>query len=533
MIILLASLLIFLLGYFLYGKFLVRLFEVEKEKDTPAFANYDGVDYVPAKNWFMLYGHHFASISGAGPIIGPVFAAMVWGWFPALLWIVIGSVLFGGVHDFGSLIVSVKEGGSSVVDLTGKVISKRAKIIFSLFVWLALILIIAVFAYLSAETFIKQPKIVLPSLGLIPIAMIAGYLLYAKRANTILVTFFGLVCLVVLMVIGNTHPIHASFNFWMLALFIYCFFASILPVNVLLQPRDYLSSFLLFFGVGVGLIGLFLIRPTVTMPAYIRGGSSVGPMWPSLFVIVACGAISGFHSLIASGTSSKQIASQRHARRIGYGAMLVEGLVAVLAVITVAIMFGPNDDFADALKHTGPIGIFARGYGFLARPMLAGYGTIIAIAILNTFILTTLDTATRVSRYLTEELFKIKNRFVSTFLIVGFAAALAYSGQWNKIWPVFGAANQLVAALALFVISCWLAAKKRPNFVTLLPALFMFITTVAALIFQAMKYAAGNDIILLVVTVVLMVLALIMAVEILLRVCRRKQDVVSVDTKKT
>ncbi|MDD5583430.1 MAG: carbon starvation protein A [Candidatus Omnitrophica bacterium] len=514
MIIFFISAAIFAIAYFSYGKYIGRLFNIDKKRDTPAFTNHDGVDYVPAKNWLVLFGHHFASIAGAGPIIGPVIAAMLWGWLPALLWVVFGSVFFGSVHDLGSLLVSVKEGGSSVADIAERAISKRAKFLFSLFVWLALILVIAVFAYLCADTFVKEPKIVLPSLGLIPIAMIVGHLLYNVRANSIITTLLGLTCLVALMVLGNSFAFYASTRFWLLILFVYCYFASVLPVNALLQPRDYLSSFLLFFGVGVGFLGLIISNPPITMPYYSAWKTSEGNLWPALFVTVACGAISGFHSLIASGTTSKQLASEAHARRIGYGAMVTEGLLAVLAIITVAIIFAPGDNFVLILKQKGPINVFGQGYGFITRPLLGGYGTLIALAILNAFILTTLDTATRILRYLTEELFKIKNRFVSTFLIVVLGAALAYSGQWTKIWPAFGASNQLVAALALFVLSCWLLAKKKNATVTLVPAFFMFVTTVIALILQVPKYFSEKNTVLLTVTVLLLGLAGFMAFEV-------------------
>jgi len=506
---------LFFWAYRFYAKKLESLWQIDPKRSTPAFSKYDSVDYIPAKNWLVLFGHHFASIAGAGPIIGPVIAVMLWGWLPALLWVVLGTIFIGGVHDFGSLIISVREGGSSIADIAQHVISKRAKLIFSLFVWLALILVIAVFAYLCADTFVKEPKIVLPSLGLIPVAMIIGYLLYHLRVNSVLATILGLVSLTGLIYLGNILPINGSLNVWLLVLLVYCFFASVLPVNILLQPRDYLSSFLLFFGVGAGYIGLLLSRPVITMPAYHKFSTTEGYLWPMLFVTVACGAISGFHALIASGTSSKQIANERHAKRIGYGGMVAEGLVAVLAIIATATLFKRGEDFSAILKTTTPIPIFGKGYGLISRSILGNYGSFIAITILNAFILTTLDTATRISRYLTEELFRIKNRYLSTLLIIISSAALAFSGKWNKIWPVFGASNQLVAALALFVLSCWLLSKNKTTKFTLAPAFFMLITAVAALAFQTVKYFRQKDMILFIVSVLLMILAGFMAREIM------------------
>lgn len=505
---------LFFWAYRFYAKKLECLYQIDSKRATPAYSKYDSIDYIPAKNWLVLFGHHFSSIAGAGPIIGPVIAVMLWGWLPTLLWVVIGAIFIGGVHDFGSLVTSVREGGSSVADIAQDVISKRAKILFSVFVWLALILVIAVFAYLCADTFVKEPKIVLSSLGLIPVAMAVGYFLYNLRVNALLATVFGLVCLAVLLFWGNTITINAGIKIWILVLFIYCYFASILPVNILLQPRDYLCSFLLFFGIGAGYLGLALSRPKLTMPFFNKWWAGEGALWPMLFVTVACGAISGFHALIASGTSSKQIANEHYAKRVGYGGMLAEAVVAVLAIIATAILFKPGENFSAALKTITPIGIFGKGYGLMTSGILGGYGHFIAITILNAFILTTLDTATRILRYLTEELFKIKNRHFSTALIVILSAGLAFSGKWNKIWPAFGASNQLVAALALFVLSCWLISKNKTTKFTLLPAFFMLITALTALIFQGVKYFTQKDILLLVVSVTLIILAGFMVYEI-------------------
>jgi carbon starvation protein len=518
LIIVLITGLLFFGAYRYYASRLEILWQIDPKRSTPAFSKYDSVDYIPAKNWLVLFGHHFASIAGAGPIVGPVIAVLLWGWLPALLWVILGTIFIGGVHDFGALITSVREGGSSVADIAQHVISHRVKILFSLFVWLALILVIAVFAWLCADTFVKEPKIVLPSLGLIPVAMLVGYLLYHLRVNSFLATVLGLGILVALIFLGNFLPINNSLNIWLMILFIYCYFASVLPVNILLQPRDYLSSFLLFFGIGAGYIGLLLSRPTMGMPYFHKFSTSEGYLWPALFVTVACGAVSGFHSLIASGTSSKQIASERHVRRIGYGGMVTEGLVSVLAIIATASLFKKGENFSDILKSNSPIGIFGQGYGLITRGLLGNYGSFIAITILNAFILTTLDTAARISRYLSEELFKIKNRYMSTALIIIMGGALALSGKWIKIWPVFGASNQLVAAFALFVISCWLMARNKTTRFTLPIAIFMLITTLAALLFQVIKFFRQKDYILLIISLTLIILAIIMTCEVCVKI---------------
>ncbi|HTY45693.1 MAG TPA: carbon starvation protein A [Patescibacteria group bacterium] len=500
-----ASLALLFWAYRFYARKLERLWGVDPKRATPAFAKYDSVDYIPAKNWLVLFGHNFASIAGAGPIIGPVIAVMLWGWLPALIWVVLGTIFIGGVHDFGSLMASVREGGSSVADIAQHVVSRRAKLIFSLFVWLALILIIAVFAYFCADTFVKEPKIVLPSLGLIPVAMVVGYFLYHARMNSTIATVFGLACLTALIWLGNCVPIPGSMLVWLGVLFVYCFFASVLPVNILLQPRDYLSSFLLFFGVGAGYTGLLLSPTTMAMPPYHGWNASEGALWPALFITVACGAISGFHALVASGTTSKQLASERHAKRISYGGMIAEALVAILAIVGLASLFGRHDNFALLLGRIGPIELYGKSYGLITRKILGSYGPFIAITILNAFILTTLDTAARIARYLTEELFGVKNRYLSTVLILIISAALAISGEGRKIWQAFGAANQLMAALALFVLSCWLAARNAPRRFTLVPALFMFVTTVVALILQAASFLRQKDFILLAIVALLLV----------------------------
>lgn len=514
LIIITLALASFFLAYKFYARRLERLWQIEPKRATPAFSKYDSVDYIPAKNWLVLFGHHFSSIAGAGPIIGPVIAVLLWGWLPALLWVIIGTIFIGGVHDFGTLITSVREGGSSIADISEKVISKRAKIIFSLFVWLALILVIAVFAYLCADTFVKEPKIVCPSLGLIPVAIIVGYLMYGLRLNTALITILGIVCLIGLIFLGMILPVNYSLNIWLVVLFIYCYFASITPVNLILQPRDYLSSFLLFFSLIAGYIGLFLTKPVINSPFYTQWSSDSGYLWPALFVTVACGAVSGFHSLIASGTTSKQIANERDVKKIGYGGMVTEGLLAVFAIVITAALLNNKD----SLAGQSPINIFSQGFSLVTKGILGNSGQFIAIATINAFILTTLDTATRICRYLTEELFGIKNRYISTLLVVILSASLAISGKWNKIWPAFGASNQLVAALSLFVLSCWLLSQKKTDKVTLYPALFMLITTLAALLFQLVQYVKQKDSFLFIVVLVLIGLAGVMVYEVVKRI---------------
>jgi len=414
-VVIIVSLIAFVWGYRVYAKKLENIFQINSLNPVPSKTKYDGVDFVPVKNWLVLFGHHFSSIAGAGPIVGPVIACCIWGWVPALIWVVVGTIFLGAVHDFSALIISVREGGNSISTITSGVISKRAHLMFALFVWLALILVIAVFVYLCADTFVKEPKIVLPSLGLIPVAIIVGLLLYNFKVNQVLSTILGLGGLIVLIILGQYFFVTGvSLTLWIIVLLVYSYIASVLPVNILLQPRDYLSSFLLFFGLIVGFSGLFISHPVIQFPAFINFNSREGYLWPMLFVTVACGAISGFHCLICSGTSSKQIANERDTKRIGYGAMVAEGLVAVMAILAISAGLGVQC----LLDKSSPIVIFSKGYGVVTKSLLSGYGGMIAILILNAFILTTLDTATRITRYITEELFKVNNRYLSTVIVV-------------------------------------------------------------------------------------------------------------------
>ncbi len=519
LIVLFGGLAVFALGYFFYGGRIAALFPIDPGRETPAVKKFDGVDYVPAKNWLVLFGHHFSSIAGAGPIIGPVIGCIWWGWFPSLVWIVLGTVLLGGVHDFTALLISVREEGASIAEVSAAVVSRKARLIFSVFVWLALILVIAVFADLCAKTFITQKKIVLPSLGLIPVAVLTGYLIYVRKANLTFSTVLGLLLLAGLLFFGNYIPVDIgghAYVVWLTVLLVYCFVASITPVNILLQPRDYLCSFLLVFGAGMGLLGLLVSRPVITQPAFISWQTSQGALWPMMCVTIACGAISGFHAIIASGTTSKQLANERHGRKIGYGAMVAEGLVALIAVLAVVsgIPDKSQQDLCLLFKDEGPICLFGTGYTGLTRVFFGEYGLYIAIMILNAFILTTLDTATRVCRYITEELTGASNRLVSTLIVVAVAGVLAFSGAWSRIWPIFGASNQLVAALALFVASLWLLMKKRPTAYTFVPAIFMFLTTVAALGIQGLSYVRSGQYLLAGLSAVLLVLALVMVGEV-------------------
>lgn len=514
---------IFWIGYVLYAEKIVALFKPNSKRKTPAYTNYDGIDYVPAKHWSILFGHHFSSIAGAAPVIGPVLAVSIWGWAPTLLWVVLGTVFIGGVHDYCSLIISARHKGRSIADFAGDTISRNAKLIFLSFAWVTLILVISVFVYLCAKTLTIMPAIVIPSIGLVPLAILVGFLLYTKKLlkkhNQISVTILGLGCLGLLIYLGQKYPVSYRFaepvRFWSIALLIYAYFASIAPVQVLLQPRDYLSAFLLIAGLGLGYIGVISHQPDLTFPAFTGFSSeSANMLWPVLFVTVACGAISGFHSLVASGTTSKQLPDEIYGKRIGYGGMVAEGLLAVLALLVVAAAYSNVDTLRDIVNSGGgPVVAFGVAYGKITENFLAGFGGIFAVLILNAFIFTTLDTATRIARYITQELFRLKNRYIATLVIISLSGWLGLSGEWNEIWPLFGAANQLIAALALIVISSWLLSMRKPVIYTILPTAFMLLTTIAALLLKVIEYVRTGNFLLVIIAVILMFLAFVVLYE--------------------
>ena len=538
------GIIVLVFGYKFYGGMIEKLWNIDKNRKTPAHTKYDGVDYVPAKHWTILFGHHFSSIAGAGPIIGPVLACAYFGWLPALLWILFGTIFIGGVHDFSSLIISVRNEGKSIADIAESIMGKRTKIIFSIFLFLALILIIAVFAASTAQTLVSEPKIVIPTFGLIFVAVLIGYMIYVWKKNYVLSTLIGLMLLILLLVFGNYFPVKLDdIEIWITVLLIYCFIASVLPVNLLLQPRDYLSAYLLFWGMLFGYLGLILSHPTINAPALCGFNSSIGDLWPMMFVFIACGAVSGFHALISSGTTSKQISNEGDAKKIGYGAMVTEGALAILALLSVCAGLYWNEGsgpslliYPELIKSGDYIGTFAVGYGEITKILFgSSFGKLIAMLVLNAFVMTTLDTATRITRYLATELFgdsfgmKIfKNKYFSTFVVIILSGLLAFS-DWKKIWPIFGAANQLIAAIVLIVISVILLTLKKPTGYTFYPAVFMLITTVSAIIYQTIQFFSKGNYLLVFIGIVLLILALIIVIE-SVSVFRRYKNAAKIET---
>lgn len=532
-IIALLTVVAFYLAYRWYGSKISNTVELNNANKTPAVSINDGIDFVPTAKQ-ILFGHHFASIAGAGPIIGPVLAALYFGWLPALVWIILGSIFIGGVHDFTSMVASLRHQGRSIADIAENTISRRAKILFATFLWLALILIICVFAVVAGKSLAVKPEVVFPTLMIIPVAILFGFLVYKLRVNVLIASTIGVGLLFVFIWIGINHPIviasdvGTATKYWTVILLVYSLIASILPVWVILQPRDYLSTSVLFLGLTLGYIGLLISHPTINAPPVVAYNAKPGPIWPMLFVIVACGAISGFHSLVASGTTSKQVEKEEDAKAIGYGGTLTEGILAVMALLAViAGLYWKGDSalsFPVLMKEKGWIVTFATGYGQLTKPLLgATLGTLFGIIVIKTFVLTTLDTATRLGRFIGTELFgsrgvginAMDNRYVSTIVILIPAAYLALTGDWQKVWPVFGAANQLIAALTLFVVTMWLVESKKPTKYTLYPAIFMAATTIGALLYLTfVSFLPKGKYLLAGVSLVLLALALLMVSEV-------------------
>jgi len=507
-----GSVLIFLvilafgLGYRFYGGFLTRKFQIDANRATPSKTEYDGIDFVPARAP-VLFGHHFASIAGAGPIVGPAVAA-AFGWLPVALWIVVASVFVGGTHDFGALVVSIRHRGRSIANVIEKNIGVKGEQLFLLFCWATFILVIAVFINLIADTFVSSPGSATSSIYFIILAILFGLAIYRFKVPWGLASVVGVILLFAGIYLGIYFPFQASRQFWQWTLIGYIFIASVAPVWILLQPRDYLNSFLLYALMAGGMVGVFFARPLININAF-NGFNipNLGPIFPLLFVTIACGAISGGHSLIASGTTSKQLQSESHARIIGYGGMLAEGLLAILSLVAVASL--SRTEFEDFYSSKNFVLAFSEGVGrFInAIPLLhisiesARIFTTLAV---SAFTLTSLDTVTRIGRFAFQEFFEMpdrtpeqqnifaRNRYLATLITVACGAALTFSGKSDSIWPIFGSANQLMAALAFFAISIWLAEIKENYLFTLLPGIIMLIITVTALITLSYRNLAVN-----------------------------------------
>ena len=552
-VLLIISIAILVVGYIFYGGWLSKKWGVDPNKVTPAHTMEDGVDYVPAKAP-VLMGHHFSSIAGAGPINGPIQAA-VFGWVPVALWVLIGGIFFGGVHDFGALFASVRNKGKSIGTVIEDSIGLKAKRLFLIFAYLTLLLVVAAFASIVANTFkatflengavdiaasSANASTAMISIFFIVLAIFFGFFVYRRNAPLGVSTIIGVALIAVAMVVGlKWHPLYLSYETWMIICGIYILVASVTPVWILLQPRDYLSSFLLYGMMILAVVGIVGCHPSIdTMPAFTGfkdtlapTGSSIGYLFPALFVTIACGAISGFHSLVGSGTTAKQLNREQDAQPIAYGGMLIESALAIISLCAVAYIW---KDYADGTTVV-PTAVFAGGLSAMLGELFGAGAQSVTYSMLilavSAFCLTSLDTATRLARYMFQEFWVkpgeelkdmtgarkvLTNPYVATAITVVIGIALGMTG-YAKIWALFGAANQLLAALGLLAVAAWLGKIGRNNKMFLFPMAFMLIVTLTSLVFtiitQVNLITSGADVTWGIVRGVIAVLLIILAID--------------------
>ena len=552
-VLLIISIAILVVGYIFYGGWLSKKWGVDPNKVTPAHTMEDGVDYVPAKAP-VLMGHHFSSIAGAGPINGPIQAA-VFGWVPVALWVLIGGIFFGGVHDFGALFASVRNKGKSIGTVIEDSIGLKAKRLFLIFAYLTLLLVVAAFASIVANTFkatflengavdiaasSANASTAMISIFFIVLAIFFGFFVYRRNAPLGISTIIGVALITIAMVVGlKWHPLYLSYETWMIICGIYILVASVTPVWILLQPRDYLSSFLLYGMMILAVVGIIGCHPSIdTMPAFTGfkdtlapTGSSIGYLFPALFVTIACGAISGFHSLVGSGTTAKQLNREQDAQPIAYGGMLIESALAIISLCAVAYIW---KDYADGTTVV-PTAVFAGGLSAMLGELFGAGAQSVTYSMLilavSAFCLTSLDTATRLARYMFQEFWMkpgesikdmtgarkvLTNPYVATAITVVIGIALGMTG-YAKIWALFGAANQLLAALGLLAVAAWLGKIGRNNKMFLFPMAFMLIVTLTSLVFtiitQVNLITSGADVTWGIVRGVIAVLLIILAID--------------------
>ena len=518
----LAALVWLLLGYRFYGKFIERtLVEPDDTRVTPAHELEDGVDFHPSKTR-LLWGNHFASIAGAGPIIGPILAVSIFGWGYTLLWVAVGAVFLGAVHDYLSLMISVRHQGRGIYDLAEPVLGRLGKGLVSVLVYLMLTLIITVFMVSVAEAFVSRPELVIPTFGLVGIALVMGLCITRFGMNEPLVMALGIIGAYGLLWVGFDYPVilpaawgkQVILAVWCSFIAAYCLLASISPIWLILQPRDFISTVKLFVGMGLGFLGIFVMHPAISAPFHQGGFMSEGkPIWPLLFIIVACGAVSGFHSLVSTGTSSRQLDRESSGKSVAFGGMIVEGALAVMVIMVVAAGLhwgaapaGTAPDaaglwFGTALKK-GWIVAFGNGFGNMVGglniPLLtAPIAGLLGAVMVKSFILTTLDSGTRLGRFLVAETlgrkipFLGRSRIVSTLLVLIPGYLLAVTNSWASVWKLFGASNQLIAAITLTTVTAFLAHQRKPRLYTLIPAVIMLATSSVALAWEAFAPGTG------------------------------------------
>ena len=540
---------LYLAAYHTYGKFLARrIFRLDPDAVCPSKALEDNVDYVPTKRP-ILFGHHFTSIAGTGPIVGPAIA-VIWGWVPALVWIIVGSIFMGAVHDFGAMVVSLRNQGRSIGDIASDVVNRRVRTLFLLIIFFELWIVVAIFGVVIAVVFDMFPEAVVPVWLQIPIALWLGHMVYRKGASLRPLSIVAVILLYATVVLGAFVPVKMPPLFglspvavWVILLLGYAYVASTLPVQTLLQPRDYINAHQLFIALALLMLGVLTARPDMVAPAANLSPEGAPPIWPMLFVVVACGAISGFHSLVSSGTSAKQCDAETSALGVGYGSMLLEGMLAVFVLIAcgagLALGLTVNGETvtgAAAFSHQYASWSAAAGLGSKVSAFVIGASNMIeaveiprtiAMTVMGVFVVcfaaTTLDTATRLQRYIVGELATtwgapaLARKHPATLIAVGTALLLAFSEGSGKgalsLWPLFGSINQLLAGLALLVITVYLAHRKTPIVYTLIPMIFMLAMTGWAMTLNLGEFSSSGDWLLFSIGLAVFALEIWMVVE--------------------
>ncbi|WP_215398571.1 carbon starvation CstA family protein [Rheinheimera oceanensis] len=525
------------LGYFVYSKFICeKIFKVDPNFRTPAHEMQDGVDYVPT-NKYILWGHHFTSVAGAAPIIGPAIA-VIWGWVPAFLWVVFGTIFFAGVHDAGAIWASSRNKAKSIGALTGDIVGNRARSIFMIVIFLVLLMVNAVFAVVIAGQLINFPSATIPVWGAIVAALIIGQLIYRKNMSLLLVTIVGVIALYGMIYVGPMLPLSlpdtvaglSDRQTWIVLLFVYAAIASLLPVWMLLQPRDYINGIQLFIGL-ILLYGAVIISgPDIVAPAFNNDVPEGTPsLIPLLFVTIACGAISGFHGLVSSGTTSKQIDKEPDIRFVGYFGAVGEGSLALAAIIAATAGFATLADWQSIYHSFGQGGVSAFITGG-ANILQAGIGldTVLSQTLLTVMVVlfagTTMDTGLRLQRYIFQEWGSIYNigwmqkAAPATLLAVGSCLLLAFGAGGDGsggmlIWPLFGTTNQLLAGLTLLVITVMLVKLGRPMWYTLAPLVFLLIMTTLGLLIQLKSFYDKGDWFLFTLDLIILVAAVLVILE--------------------
>ncbi|MCH1923374.1 carbon starvation protein A [Shewanella sp. C32] len=525
------------LGYFVYSKFICqKIFKVDPNFVTPSHAMSDGVDYVPT-NKYVLWGHHFTSVAGAAPIIGPAIA-VIWGWVPAFLWVTLGTIFFAGVHDAGAIWASNRNKAKSIGAVTGDVIGARARSIFMIVIFLVLLMVNAVFAVVIAKQLISFPSATIPVWGAIVVALIVGQLIYRKLINLLVVTIVGVIALYGMIYVGPMMPISlpetvgvlTNNETWIILLFVYAAIASLLPVWMLLQPRDYINGIQLFIGLGLLYGAVIISGPEIVAPAFNTDVPAGTPsIVPLLFVTIACGAISGFHGLVASGTTSKQLDKEPDLRFVGYFGAIGEGSLALAAIIATTAGFATLADW-QSVYHAfgqGGVGAFIRGGANILESGL-GIDETMAQTLLTVMVVlfagTTMDTGLRLQRYIFQEWGSIYNikwmsrGSVATLLAVGSCLLLAFGAGGDGsggllIWPLFGTTNQLLGGLTLLVITVMLVKLGRPMIYTLAPLVFLLVMTIAGLIIQLKGFYVKEDWFLFTLDLIVLIAAIVITLE--------------------